>query len=209
MEIRSNKVTLVGKIFSELTYSHRAYGESFYKGFIEVYRTSGTADVLPFLVSDRLIDVHKDYSDRVVEVNGQFRSYNQRDEENSKLMLAVFVREICFLEEVKDYTNEIFLDGYICKAPVHRRTPLGREIADILLAVNRPYGKSDYIPCIAWGRNARWIWSFDVGAHIRVTGRIQSREYVKKLSETKSEIRMAYEVSASRLEEVINEKSNA
>lgn len=120
----------------------------------------------------------------------------------NRLILSVFVREITFVEEELDgaKTNQIFLDGYICKQPVYRKTPLGREIADLLLAVNRPYGKSDYIPCICWGRNARFASAFEVGEHVQVMGRIQSREYMKKITETESQKRVAYEVSVSKLE---------
>ena len=133
---------------------------------------------------------------------GQFRSYNRHEGAKNRLVLSVFVREIHFLEEFTDYTktNQIFLEGYICKEPIYRKTPLGREIADMLLAVNRPYGKSDYIPCIAWGRNARYASGFGVGSHVCVWGRVQSREYTKKLSETECEKRVAYEVSVSKLE---------
>ncbi len=135
-------------------------------------------------------------------VSGQFRSYNRHDEQKNRLVLSVFVREVSFIEEELDgaKTNNIFLDGYICKLPVYRKTPLGREIADLLLAVNRPYGKSDYIPCICWGRNARFASTFEVGEHVQIMGRIQSREYIKKLTETETEKRIAYEVSVSKLE---------
>ena len=135
-------------------------------------------------------------------VNGQFRSYNKHDELKNRLVLSVFAREVEFIEEELDgaKTNNIMLDWYICKLPVYRKTPLGREIADLLIAVNRPYGKSDYIPCICWGRNARFASAFEVGNHVQVFGRIQSREYVKKLSETATEKRVAYEVSVSKLE---------
>lgn len=135
-------------------------------------------------------------------VSGQFRSYNRHDEQKNRLVLSVFAREVSFIEEELDgaKTNSILLDGYICKLPIYRKTPLGREIADLLLAVNRPYGKSDYIPCICWGRNARFASAFEVGEHVQILGRIQSREYVKKLSETETEKRTAYEVSVSKLE---------
>ena len=135
-------------------------------------------------------------------VSGQFRSYNRHDEQKNRLVLSVFAREVSFIEEELDgaKTNSILLDGYICKLPIYRKTPLGREIADLLLAVNRPYGKSDYIPCICWGRNARFASAFEVGEHVQILGRIQSREYVKKLSETEVEHRVAYEVSVSKIE---------
>ena len=138
----------------------------------------------------------------VLRANGQFRSYNRHEEKKNRLVLSVFVRELEFTEEELENskTNQIFLDGYICKPPVYRKTPLGREIADILLAVNRPYGKSDYIPCICWGRNARFASGFEVGGHTQIWGRIQSREYMKKIDEEESEKRIAYEISVSKLE---------
>ena len=144
----------------------------------------------------------KNYEGCTVEAIGQFRSYNRHEGAKNRLVLSVFVREVNFLPEFTDYTktNQIFLDGYICKEPIYRKTPLGREIADILLAVNRPYGKSDYIPCIAWGRNARYASGFAVGTRVCIWGRVQSREYTKKLSDVECEKRVAYEVSVSKLE---------
>ena len=140
-----------------------------------------------------------------IMVHGQFRSYNRHEEQKNRLVLSVFVREISFMEEEPDgtKTNSIWLDGYICKEPIYRKTPLGREIADLLLAVNRPYGKSDYIPCICWGRNARYASGFEVGEHVQLLGRIQSREYVKRISDTETEKRIAYEVSVSKLEKTL------
>ena len=154
------------------------------------------------MISERLIDVTQDYTGEFLMVTGQFRSYNRHEEQKNRLVLSVFAREAEFIDEEPDgaKTNTILLDGYICKLPVYRKTPLGREIADLLLAVNRPYGKSDYIPCICWGRNARFASTFQVGEHVQLIGRIQSREYMKKLSETETEKRTAYEVSVSKLE---------
>ena len=154
------------------------------------------------MISERLIDVTRDYVGEYIQIYGQFRSYNRHEEKKNRLVLSVFAREISFTEEENDKikSNQIFLDGYICKNPVYRRTPLGREIADILLAVNRPYGKSDYIPCICWGRNARFASGFEVGGHVQIWGRIQSREYVKKHEDESTEKRVAYEVSVSKLE---------
>lgn len=171
-----------------------------------VKRLSNSDDRIPLMISERLIDVHQDYTGEYIMVTGQFRSYNQHEEKKNRLVLSVFVRELTFVEEEEDgaKTNHILLDGYICKKPVYRKTPLGREIADLLLAVNRPYGKSDYIPCICWGRNARFASGFEVGEHVQVLGRIQSREYVKKLTETETEKRIAYEVSVSKLECVVH-----
>ena len=150
------------------------------------------------------MDITQDYIGEYIHVIGQFRSYNRHEEKRNRLVLSVFAREISFVEEEDESmkTNQIFLDGYICKPPVYRKTPLGREIADLLLAVNRPYGKSDYIPCICWGRNARFASAFQVGGHVMIWGRIQSREYIKRLSEEESEKRVAYEVSVSKLEYV-------
>lgn len=171
-----------------------------------VKRLSNSDDRIPLMISERLIDVGQDYTGEYIMVTGQFRSYNQHDEQKNRLVLSVFVREVSFVEEEVDgaKTNTILLDGYICKRPIYRKTPLGREIADLLLAVNRPYGKSDYIPCICWGRNARFASSFEVGEHVQVLGRIQSREYVKKITETETEKRTAYEVSVSKLECILD-----
>ena len=198
----NNQVTIVGTVDSEFTYSHEVFGEGFYMMDVNVKRLSNSEDKIPLMISERLIDVSQDYTGEFIMVSGQFRSYNRHDEQKNRLVLSVFVREVSFIEEELDgaKTNNIFLDGYICKLPVYRKTPLGREIADLLLAVNRPYGKSDYIPCICWGRNARFASTFEVGEHVQIMGRIQSREYIKKLTETETEKRIAYEVSVSKLE---------
>ena len=198
----NNQVNVYGEVISDFTFSHEVYGEGFYTLQLSVRRLSNVFDTIPLMVSERLIDVKQDYRGKFIEASGQFRSYNRHEEQKNRLVLSVFVREISFMEEEPDgtKTNSIWLDGYICKEPIYRKTPLGREIADLLLAVNRPYGKSDYIPCICWGRNARYASNFDVGEHVRIFGRIQSREYVKKLSETQTETRIAYEVSVSKLE---------
>ncbi|MEY8337182.1 single-stranded DNA-binding protein [Lachnospiraceae bacterium 62-35] len=200
--IENNKVSVIGKIISGFVFSHEVFGEGFYVVNVEVNRLSDQIDVIPLLVSERLMDIDEDYTGCTVEAIGQFRSYNRHEGVKNRLVLSIFVREINFMEEFTDYTktNQIYLDGYICKEPIYRKTPLGREIADILLAVNRPYGKSDYIPCIAWGRNARYASSFPVGTRVRIWGRVQSREYTKKLNETECEKRTAYEVSVSKLE---------
>lgn len=198
----NNKVTVMGEVVSEFTFSHEIYGEGFYLVDVLVPRLSDSADRIPLMVSERLLDVRQDYRGENIKVTGQFRSYNRHEERKNKLVLSVFVREWEFIDEVErsEMTNHIELDGFICKEPVYRKTPLGREIADILLAVNRPYGKSDYIPCISWGRNARYANEFQVGSRCKVIGRIQSREYMKKLSEDEVEKRIAYEVSVSKLE---------
>ena len=200
--MENNRVTVIGTIVSDFTFSHAVFGEGFYLVDLSVNRLSEQADVIPLMVSERLMDVTRDYRGCTIEADGQFRSYNRHEGVKNRLVLSVFVREVQFLEEFTDYTktNQIFLDGYICKEPIYRKTPLGREIADLLVAVNRPYGKSDYIPCSAWGRNARFASGFSVGTRIQIWGRVQSREYTKKLSETECEKRTAYEVSVSKLE---------
>ena len=200
--IENNQVTVMGEIVGDFAFSHEIFGEGFYLVDIRVKRLSDSFDVIPLMVSERLIDVSGDYKGMYVCVNGQFRSYNRHEERKNRLVLSVFAREIEFIEELEESskTNQIYLDGYICKEPIYRKTPLGREIADVLLAVNRPYGKSDYIPCICWGRNARYANNFQVGERCAVWGRIQSREYMKKLSENEVEKRVAFEVSVSKLE---------
>lgn len=168
--IENNQAAVMGKIISGFTFSHEIFGEGFYMMDVEVARLSESYDIIPVMVSERLIDVDANYEGEYVSIYGQFRSYNRHEERRNKLILSVFAREITFVDELEESarTNQIYLDGYICKEPVYRKTPLGREIADVLLAVNRPYGKSDYIPCICWGRNARYAGSFEVGAHCAV-----------------------------------------
>lgn len=198
----NNQVTLVGEVVSDFTYSHDVFGEGFYMIEVKAKRLSESYDVIPVMVSERLLSPEESIKGSYVTVFGQFRSYNRHEENKNRLILSVFAREISVSDEepVDIKPNYIFLDGYVCKQPVYRKTPLGREIADLLLAVNRPYGKSDYIPCICWGRNARYADNFQVGSRVLLWGRIQSREYQKKLSETDIEKRVAYEVSVSKLE---------
>ena len=200
--IENNQVTMIGEIVSEFEFSHEVYGEGFYLVDISVSRLSDSVDYIPLMVSERLVDVTQSYIGETISVSGQFRSYNRHEEKKNRLILSVFVRELEFVDEIEDdiKSNQIYLDGYICKEPIYRKTPLGREIADLLVAVNRSYGKSDYIPCICWGRNARYASAFEVGEHVQIIGRIQSRTYIKKLSDTLTEERTAYEVSVSKLE---------
>ena len=208
--IENNRVCIIGEIVSEFTFSHEVFGEGFYIANVSVNRLSDMVDVIPLMISERLIDVTKDYRGMKIEVAGQFRSYNRHEGTKNKLVLSIFVRELRFLEEdempeEQSKSNQIFLDGYGCKPPIYRKTPLGREIADVLVAVNRPYGKSDYIPCIAWGRNARFAGGLEVGSHLQVCGRVQSREYTKKIGEDEVERRVAYEVSVSKIDIVEDE----
>ena len=198
----NNQVSIIGEIVSDFQYSHEVYGEGFYMMEVSVRRLSDFVDYIPVMVSERIIDVEADYIGQLVYISGQFRSFNRHEERKNRLVLSVFARELEILDSDcdEDAGNQIFLDGYICKEAIYRKTPLGREIADLLVAVNRSYGKSDYIPCICWGRNARFASGFEVGTHVQIWGRIQSRDYVKKLSETQVEQRTAYEVSVSKIE---------
>ena len=200
--IENNQVSIMGKVASEFVFSHEVFGEGFYMLELWVKRLSDSSDPIPVMISERLIDVTQDYRGEYIQVEGQFRSYNRHEEKKNRLVLSVFAREVRFVdgEDEKIKSNQIFLDGFICKPTVYRRTPLGREIADILIAVNRPYGKSDYIPCICWGRNARFASNFEVGSRVQIWGRIQSREYIKRLEGEQTEKRIAYEVSISKLE---------
>ncbi|QEK12537.1 single-stranded DNA-binding protein [Crassaminicella thermophila] len=200
--IDTNTVTIVGEIYSPLVYSHEMYGEGFYSFEIKVDRLSDYSDILPVTVSERLIiDLPIDIG-TTVKIEGQLRSYNKYVGGKNKLILTIFARDLSLYdgkEEIKN-PNQIFLDGYVCKKPVYRSTPFGREITDMLIAVNRPYNKSDYIPCIAWGRNARFSEKLKVGDHLKIWGRIQSREYQKRISDEKVITKVAYEVSISKME---------
>ncbi len=195
---KNNKVYVMGEIVSDAVFSHEVYGEGFYEFFVKVMRLSGQADTLPVTVSERLIEGGALRKGKTISAIGQFRSYNKIENGKSRLMLTVFVRELVEAAGEKN-PNSILLSGYICKPPVYRTTPFNREIADVLVAVNRAYNKSDYIPCIAWGRNARFVKTLSVGDRVAVSGRIQSREYQKKLSETEMKTMTAYEVSVSKL----------
>lgn len=197
-EKQNNKVYLRGKIITEKIFSHEVYGEGFYEMNVEVERLSGQVDVLPVTISERLIEEHSLSIGSKISVIAQFRSYNKIIDGKSKLMLTVFVRE--FVDEsLSQNPNNIVLSGFVCKEPVYRTTPFNREICDVLIAVNRAYNKSDYIPCIAWGRNARFVKNMRVGDRIALSGRIQSREYQKKLSETDVKTLTAFEVSVCKL----------
>lgn len=200
--IENNKVTIMGEIVSGFTFSHEIFGEEFYMMDVRCKRLSGNCDTIPVMVSERLMDVDGDYFRQFICVRGQFRSYNRHEGQKNRLILSVFAREIEFPEEVANgpESNQIFLDGCIHKEPIYRKTPLGREIADLLLAVNRPYGKFDYLPCICWGRNARYTNDFKVGERVWLWGRVQSREYTKKLEDETFETRTAYEVSVNKVE---------
>lgn len=204
--LNNNEVELCGRVDSELTYSHEVYGEGFYQFYIDVPRLSDISDRINITISERLLqDVNLNIGDTVC-INGQFRSYNNYSDSGSKLILTVFARDITCHPEGNKNPNHIYLNGFLCKKPVYRTTPFGREITDILVAVNRAYNKSDYIPCIAWGRNARFSSALEVGENIKIWGRIQSREYQKRIDEENTITKTAYEISISKME--ISSKSN-
>ena len=211
----NNHIILVGKVTSDKIFSHEIYGEKFYIFNLSVPRLSGNADIIPITISERLLELEDLALDKKIIVEGQFRSYNSYENEKNRLVLTVFAKEVKFIEnqdeeiEVsKDFTsNEVILNGYICKKPIYRQTPFGREISDILLAVNRAYNKSDYIPCIAWGRNARFCENIAVGTEVKIIGRVQSRSYEKKYDDGRVETKVAYEVSVASLE-VVNKDNN-
>ncbi len=217
--LENNYLTLVGKVTGEKKFSHEIYGERFYIFNLEIPRLSGVADIIPITISERLINEETLSEGQKLLVKGQFRSYNSYESEKNRLILTVFAKDVKVITEEEQreeenemtkkdvITNEVVLVGYICKKPIYRQTPFGREIADILLAVNRAYNKSDYIPCIAWGRNARFCQNLEVGAQIKIVGRVQSRTYEKKHEDGSVETRVAYEVSVGSLE-VIEENND-
>lgn len=202
---QNNIIELSGQIASEFTYSHQVYGEAFYSFMLCSKRLSDTYDTLPVTISERLLIDVEAKSGQFISVTGQLRSYNSYSEGKTHLILTVFAKDIKIINEPANDTNNIRLDGFICKPPVYRTTPFNREIADILLAVNRAYKKSDYIPIICWGRNAKYASTLEVGSNISVTGRMQSRIYHKKLSETETIEKTAYEVSVSKIELITND----
>ena len=207
-EMNNNRVLLTGKVTEEAKFSHEVFGEGFYEIKLEVPRLSQQTDILPVTISERLLSCHDASLGATLSVIGQFRSYNKLEQERSRLMLTVFARDISEGDDEPN-PNVIELEGYICKPPLYRTTPFKREICDILLAVNRAYNKSDYIPCIAWGRNARYVNGLSVGDRIAVQGRIQSREYQKIKEDGLQITKTAYEVSISRVTSVTTEVKQA
>ena len=212
----NNHIILVGKVTSDKVFSHEVYGERFYIFKMEIPRLSGTSDIIPITVSERLLTQDLNIGEKIV-VKGQFRSYNTYVDNKNRLILTVFakdiIRESDFTDEQEEWekqniSNEVVLNGYICKTPIYRQTPFKREIADLLLAVNRAYNKSDYIPCIAWGRNARYCQNMEVGTCVKIVGRVQSRIYEKKHEDGLVEERVAYEVSIGSME-IVDQNDDA
>ena len=216
--LENNYLTLVGKVTGEKKFSHEIYGEKFYTFNLSIPRLSGNADIIPITISERLITDEMLTEGNKLLIKGQFRSYNSYENERNKLILTVFAKDVEEIKEAEEQeesdivkkdetTNEVVLIGFVCKKPIYRQTPFGREIADLLLAVNRAYNKSDYIPTIAWGRNARFCQNIEVGTQVKIIGRVQSRQYEKKHEDGTVETKTAYEVSVCSLE-VINEEGN-
>ena len=214
--LENNYLTLVGRVTGEKKFSHEIYGEKFYTFNLSISRLSGNADIIPITISERLISEDTLTEGKKLLIKGQFRSYNSYQNEKNRLILTVFAKDIQEIEEPaeqeendivkkEETTNEVVLIGFVCKKPIYRQTPFGREIADLLLAVNRAYNKSDYIPTIAWGRNARFCQNLEVGAQVKIVGRVQSRQYEKKYEDGTSEMKVAYEVSICSLE-LLNEE---
>ena len=214
--LENNYLTLVGRVTGEKKFSHEIYGEKFYTFNLSIPRLSGNADIIPITISERLIFEDTLTEGKKLLIKGQFRSYNSYQNEKNRLILTVFAKDIQEIEEPaeqeendivkkEETTNEVVLIGFVCKKPIYRQTPFGREIADLLLAVNRAYNKSDYIPTIAWGRNARFCQNLEVGAQVKIVGRVQSRQYEKKYEDGTSEMKVAYEVSICSLE-LLNEE---
>lgn len=201
--MKNNKVFIAGEIVSEPHLTHAVFNEGFYEFDLKVSRLSDSYDIIPVTISERLFEGNNIELGKKISGSGQFRSYNKLENGKSKLMLTVFLREILPYSEGENY-NHIEIVGYVCKEPVFRTTPFKREISDVLLAVNRSYNKSDYLPCIAWGRNARFVKNFNIGDKVIVSGRIQSRDYQKKV-ENDLITKTAYEVSLNKIELVKEE----
>ena len=202
--IENNKVQIAGTVASEMTFSHMIYGEKFYLFKLNVPRLSENNDLINITISERFFPLLKPEVNDILLISGQFRSYNNYSDTGNRLILTVFVKTIEYLSSTNEITNpnRIFLNGYVCKPPVYRTTPFQREIADILLAVNRAYNKSDYIPCIAWGRNAKYAETISVGTNLHIWGRIQSRDYQKRINDDEYETKTAYEISITKLEKI-------
>lgn len=200
--LENNQITIIGKVAEECIFSHELYGEKFYEFKIEVTRLSDQTDILPVTMSERLINKDELIKGTPVEIKGQIRSYNNKNETGNKLKLNIFARDVVAYVTIEDHVNpnEVYLNGFLCKSPIYRTTPFGREICDVILAVNRSYRKSDYIPIITWGRNARFSENLKIGDNVKITGRLQSREYDKKLPDGTVVKKTAYEISVSKME---------
>ena len=203
-QMNNNRVFLSGTVESAPVFSHETFGEAFYEVMLLVPRLSSNLDRVPVTVSEKLLTGGRFEIGKYVCIKGQFRSYNKLENGRSKLMLTVFVRDVCAFEEDMN-PNVIEITGFICKEPTYRTTPFNREICDVLIAVNRAYNKSDYLPCIAWGRNAKYVSELAVGTKVSIVGRIQSREYQKHITDGEVETKIAYEVSINKIQANVEE----
>lgn len=201
-----NVLTVIGKIINNPTLSHETHGEKIYTFQIEIPRLNkDVKDILNVEVSDRAVDINSIHENDTVKINGQFRSFNRYNKEKGKVSLELFIfaKDIVKIENDEEINNinKIELHGNLCKVPVFRHTPSGREISDLLVAVQRQYNRSDYIPCIAWSRNARYATkNLTVGTPVVIEGRVQSRNYIKHLDNGEEEKHTVYEVSCMRLD---------
>ena len=205
----NNKISLVGEVISAPKLSHETHNEKFYTVKVDVKRLSGDIDTLEIIISEKLYDIDKIELGIRYYIEGEIRSYNYyvSETERRKLVINIFAKNLSIAEETDDEClNNFELVGHICKKPIYRKTPFDREISDILLAVNRLYGKSDYLPCIAWGRNAKFASTLEIGDKIKITGRMQSRQYTKKLNDNEEEKKIAYEMSIITLEKKESEE---
>lgn len=205
----NNKISLVGEVISAPKLSHETHNEKFYTVKVDVKRLSGDIDTLEIIISEKLYDIEKIELGTRYYIEGEIRSYNYyvSETERRKLVINIFAKNLSIAEETDDEClNNFELIGHICKKPIYRKTPFDREISDILLAVNRLYGKSDYLPCIAWGRNAKFASTLEIGDKIKITGRMQSRQYTKKLNDNEEEKKIAYEMSIITLEKKESEE---
>lgn len=205
----NNKISLVGEVISAPKLSHETHNEKFYTVKVDVKRLSGDIDTLEIIISEKLYDIEKIELGARYYIEGEIRSYNYyvSETERRKLVINIFAKNLSIAEETDDEClNNFELIGHICKKPIYRKTPFDREISDILLAVNRLYGKSDYLPCIAWGRNAKFASTLEIGDKIKITGRMQSRQYTKKINDNEEEKKIAYEMSIITLEKKESEE---
>ena len=190
----NNNVQLIGTVNKKPIFNHCIFGENIYKTSLIINRESGIYDEIPICISERLIDISLIVPGIRIKIDGRYSSYNLKEDDKSSLVLYVFTNNIEIVDDNFEDFNCINIYGSICKHPTFRKTPLGREISDVMIAVNRSYGKSDYIPCICWNRNARYVSRLNIGSQIHIVGRIQSREYNKT-----NENRVAYEVSVNQI----------
>ena len=200
--MENNIITLTGTVEASPEYSHTVMDEKFYSFTLRVPRLSETEDFLPITISEEIFDPELIKKENPLKIKGQLRSYNKYTETKTRLILTVFAKEISLPDELDSNPNEIFVNGFICKEPVYRKTPFGREITDLIIAVNRAFNRSDYIPAIAWGKNAVFSENLEVGSNVLLWGRLQSRNYNKRLSENEVETRTAYELSITKIEKI-------